>query len=454
MHVYFSVDQRHHGVGPVKYAWDPSGNFLASTGSSRVVHIFDRQGTLVDQIVPPSPSVCTHLEWSNPHRDNKANGERWLTLAVAQANSSVIVLWSKEDHSTHLVDMNVKEITLLKWNKGKSTTVSGADDNCMLLAIGTSKGQVVFYEADEKTGTSERPTLRLAMSKHKKKILCGDWNTQNEFAFGSEDRQITICWKDGSVVDQVKIKAAPVCIQFGGRQSGAVKRVVSVNMGRETILLYDLNEKDNALELAFQARYGDIVDYRWFGQGYIVAGFSLGYVVIISTRGLTIRMRFLSFVQVDMNEIGQEQYCAKFHETHLHAICYNEVNGMVATLGDSCLKVVRMVDWKEIAVEDLNREAAAFDDLRWTGDGRVLSVSCHTGALLHFKLLHMEQACAELDFAPTAHLLTAVLAPFTPAVLLVTVVSMLGGLTLLASVALQVSVPQLLQAMTGLCVRL
>jgi WD repeat-containing protein 19 len=57
-------------------------------------------------------------------------------------------------------------------------------------------------------------------------------------------------------------------------------------MGGKTILLYDLNERENALELAFQPRYGDIVSYRWFGNGFIIAGFSSGYVVIISTRKL------------------------------------------------------------------------------------------------------------------------------------------------------------------------
>ncbi|RHY29066.1 hypothetical protein DYB32_005472, partial [Aphanomyces invadans] len=342
MHVYFSVDQRLHGVGPVKYAWDPTGNFLASTGSSRVVHIFDRRGELVDQIVPPSPSICTHVAWSNS-RDHKVHG---LTLAVTQANSSVLVLWSASTQTTQHVDVGVKEITLLLWNKGKSTTMEGGEDNSVLLAIGTSKGQVVFYDMDDlaaRAPSQQRVNVRTALSKHKKKILCGDWNSQNEFAFGSEDRQVSICYgKDGSVVDQVKIKAAPVGIQFGGRQSSGVKRIVSVNMGRETILLYDLNEKDNALELAFQARYGDIVDYRWFGAGYIIAGFSVGYVVVISTH---------------MNEIGQEQYCAKFHDNWLHAICYNEINGMVATCGDACIKVVRMVDWKDsiklAAAEDM-----------------------------------------------------------------------------------------------------
>lgn len=55
MLMLFSVDARHHGSGPVKYAWDPHGKYVASTGSSRVAHIFGRRGKLVDQIVPPSP---------------------------------------------------------------------------------------------------------------------------------------------------------------------------------------------------------------------------------------------------------------------------------------------------------------------------------------------------------------------------------------------------------------
>lgn len=55
MLMLFSVDARHHGSGPVKYAWDPHGKYVASTGSSRVAHIFGRRGKLVDQVVPPSP---------------------------------------------------------------------------------------------------------------------------------------------------------------------------------------------------------------------------------------------------------------------------------------------------------------------------------------------------------------------------------------------------------------
>ena len=54
-------------------------------------------------------------------------------------------------------------------------------------------------------------------------------------------------------------------------------------MGQKTLFLFNLNEPDNPIELAFQPRYGDIVTYKWFGDGYIMIGFSSGYLVVIST---------------------------------------------------------------------------------------------------------------------------------------------------------------------------
>jgi hypothetical protein len=38
------------------------------------------------------------------------------------------------------------------------------------------------------------------------------------------------------------------------------------------------------LELAFQSRYGTIVNFHWFRDGFIMVAFSLGFVVVISTR--------------------------------------------------------------------------------------------------------------------------------------------------------------------------
>lgn len=230
-------------------------------------------------------------------------------------------------------------------------------------------------------------------------------------------------------------------------------------MGGKTILLYDLNERENALELAFQSRYGSIVAYQWFGNGYIIAGFSSGYVVIISTH---------------LNEIGQEQYCAKFHEHSLREIVYNEANGTVATCGDNCIKVVRMSDWKEIAVEYLESDpssaasasavagdavgystsgggsapslALSFADLQWTADGRILSVSCDTGCLHNFMILSSALRSSLFD---SESALMAVFKPVAPWTMLFTVVFLVAAVLALASVYFHVSTWDLVRAMTG-----
>ncbi|KAI9919057.1 hypothetical protein PsorP6_011989 [Peronosclerospora sorghi] len=180
-------------------------------------------------------------------------------------------------------------------------------------------------------------------------------------------------------------------------------------MDGKTILLYDLNERENSLAIAFQTRYGNIVLYQWFGNGYIIAGFSSGYVVVISTH---------------INEIGREQYCAKFHDNSMREIVFNEANGFVATCGDNYIKVVRMSDWKEIAVEYLDGNSTAFsnaastsgpagslsfsspsdsfgsnsttgavhatsvsyENLQWTPHGQILIVSLRNGCLYNFMI--------------------------------------------------------------------
>ncbi|OWZ17357.1 hypothetical protein PHMEG_0008713 [Phytophthora megakarya] len=447
MLMIFSVDARHHGVGPVKYAWDPHGDYVASSGTSRVAHIFGRRGKLVDQIVPPSPSMCTLLEWSE-------NGD---ILAIVQANSASLVLWEPKKTQQHqLVGLPCKDISFIKWSKSPHS---------LLLAIGTNRGQVYIY--DHATGSRTQ-----VASKHKRRILCGDWNLENKFAFGSEDRQITICLPSGRTFDQVKIKASPQSVTFGGKTEDK-DAILSVNMGGKTILLYDLNERENALELAFQARYGNIVSYQWFGNGYIIAGFSSGYVVIISTH---------------LNEIGQEQYCAKFHEHSLREIVYNETNGTVATCGDNCIKVVRMSDWKEIAVEYLDSEpipsssntgtssgnggtpptsssmladisgpsssgsgstqapSLTFEDLKWTPDGRILSVSSHNGCLHNFMILSsaLRPSLFDLD-SPFA----TVLKPIAPWTMLFTMGFMVFAVLFVISVQFEVSCLDVIRAMTG-----
>lgn len=202
------------------------------------------------------------------------------------------------------------------------------DDRCLVLCI---SGTVIIYDRikDERLEVGAR---------HKKKIICGDWRTDDKLVFGSEDRQITVCTARGEVVDQVKLHCRPVDVSVWSKEGVDDEEldeehgsVVAVNMEGRTLLLYNLQHKDDALELAFQSRYGAIISFKWFGDGYIMVGFSSGYVVVMSTQE---------------HEIGREQFCAKFHMEELRNIAYCPFTNMLASCGDGSVKLIDMNDWQ------------------------------------------------------------------------------------------------------------
>ena len=41
---------------------------------------------------------------------------------------------------------------------------------------------------------------------------------------------------------------------------------MSVNVGRQTLFLFNIDDPDNPVELAFQQRYGMIVSYKWLAR--------------------------------------------------------------------------------------------------------------------------------------------------------------------------------------------
>lgn len=55
---------------------------------------------------------------------------------------------------------------------------------------------MTIYDNVSKTST-------MAAAKHKKRVVCGDWNCERKFAFASDDRQITVTAADGKTVGQV-----------------------------------------------------------------------------------------------------------------------------------------------------------------------------------------------------------------------------------------------------------
>lgn len=79
-------------------------------------------------------------------------------------------------------------------------------------------------------------------------------------------------------------------------------------------------DPENPIELAFQQHYGHIVTYKWFGDGYILIGFSAGFFIAISTH---------------IKEVGQELFQIRNHKNNLTDIAISHAINKVASCGDN-----------------------------------------------------------------------------------------------------------------------
>lgn len=399
MDLVVSVDSRHHGKGPIRYAWHPNKKYIASTGSTRVVHIFDTHGKVVDQVIPPFPSPCISLEWD-------CTGD---TLAILQGSPAHgIVLWNVHTRQTEHIDLGLRDPAFAKWSKTGSQ-----------LAIGTGKGSVHIYDMAKKQ-------CARADAKHKKRISLGDWNMDNKFVFASDYKQITITTADGKTFGQVKVKAKPTSVQFGVSENGGSQNIVSVGMEHKTILLYDLMDPENALELAFQQRYGHIVGFVWFKDGRVLVGFHLGFLVVISTHP---------------SEIGREQRSSKFHDGVLTDLAYCPARHQIVTVGDHFIKIIDVRTWSVLRVLELDRSIGPLEHLEWTSDGKNISISTTSGALFVFCVRSESNG---LDNSTSPTLLAALMSPMSPKSFVLSAAAVVVMLLMAVAWVLELSMLQLL----------
>ncbi|XP_066931056.1 WD repeat-containing protein 19-like isoform X2 [Clytia hemisphaerica] len=339
----FTIPERVHGSDRVTMAWqNQQGNFLAVTGVSRLVTIYDRHGELKDEVI--LPGVCTGISWDK-------DGD---TLAIGNQKTGMIYLWDANTMKTTQLESGLRDsISFLLWSK-----------NSQILAVGTNKGNLLLYNHQTQR---KIPVL----GKHARKISCGCWNSENLIALAGEDRLLSISNSEGDTVKQTVTRLEPNQVQFSVMKTderSVGETTLSLTVGQKTLFLYNLNEPDNPIELAFQPRYGTIVTYKWFGDGYIMIGFSTGYLVVISTH---------------LKEIGQELFQTRDHKDELTDIDISLSLKMAASCGDGCIKLHDLNDLKEIQaiinVEDIGR--AKLDKVQWTEDGQLLAVTTTQGAV-------------------------------------------------------------------------
>ncbi|XP_068924468.1 WD repeat-containing protein 19 isoform X1 [Petaurus breviceps papuanus] len=328
---------------PLQFTWQKTlGNYLAVTGADHTVKIFDRHGQKRSEI--NLPGNCVAMDWDK-------EGD---TLAVVSEKSSSIYLWDANTNKISQLDSGMRDqMSFLLWSK------YGA-----FLAAGTVKGNLLIYNRQ----TSRKIPV---LGKHTKRITCGCWSSENLLALGSEDKMITVSNQEGDTIRQTPVRSEPSDMQFSTMKTddrnSASESTISVVVGKKTLFLFNLNDPDSPIDLEFQQRYGSIVCYSWYGDGYIMIGFSRGIFVVISTH---------------IREIGQEIFQARNHKDNLSSIAISQSLNKAATCGDNCIKIHDLSELKDMyAIINLDDENKGLGSLSWTDDGQLLAVSTQRGSL-------------------------------------------------------------------------
>ncbi|RZF45403.1 hypothetical protein LSTR_LSTR002846 [Laodelphax striatellus] len=339
----FNLEQP-HGHGAVQFAWQKgSGNYLATTGQNCCLSIYNRLGNIVQKL--QLPGICLSLCWDS-------DGD--LLGVICNGNSSLI-LWDANTSKRNVIETRFRDaLTCLIWAKNGPT-----------VAVATAKGNVVIYHHS----TTKRIPI---LGKHTKAITSGDWSNEGLLALGSEDRTLSISSADGDSLRVIQLRSEPAMIQFSEmktdeRASG--ENTVSVIVGKKTLFLYNLQDPENPIELAFQPRYGNIVTYKWFGDGYILVGFSLGYMIAISTH---------------IREVGQELFQVKNHRDVFSDIAVSQLLGKIASCGDNLVKIHEMSQLSESPAVITVEDEAGVDKIAYSEDGQLLGVSTGSGHLRVF----------------------------------------------------------------------
>ncbi|XP_067137635.1 WD repeat-containing protein 19 [Centruroides vittatus] len=341
----FTVPEKTHGVGPVYFTWQKGGgNYLVTTGYDHIVNIYDRHGDRKEQI--SLPGMCSGLAWDK-------DGD---ILGIINDRSPVLILWDANSNRMSQVDTGLRDtLSLLLWSK---TTP--------MLAIGTAKGNLLIYNHR----TSRKVPI---LGKHSKRITSGGWSFQNYLALVGEDKLLTVSNHDGDTICQSNLKSVPTLVQFSSmkqdeRVSG--ENTVSLVLNQKTLFLLNIHDPENPIVLAFQDRYGTIIDYKWYGDGYILLGFTNGYFIVISTH---------------IKEIGQELFQIRCHKDNLSHMATCLPNNKVASCGDNTIKIYDLNDLQEVESIITVDDERGLEWMEWTDDGQLLAVT-GTGNALHVYL--------------------------------------------------------------------
>eukprot|EP00466_Bigelowiella_natans_P012081 jgi/Bigna1/52322/estExt_Genewise1Plus.C_70063 len=342
----------HGSGGEAKFQWDPTGRFLCSCGVNRRAHIWTRSGEKVHEIALRGSGPCLSIRWD-------VEGEH---VAIMQQKCPEIVLYNVHTGDQQVLDLGdgLKSPTFMEWSAvGKH------------LAVGSAKGNLLLY--DKTTKVKQK-----FLGRHSRAITCGTWAPRQDLlALGSEDMNFTLSKANGDLVEQVKLRQAPINASFTNIKTGDnlnKNDFLLLNLNGKTLYAYNTKEKRRQIELKFKTEYGSIGKVVSYGSSYMLVGFSNGKIVVLST---------------DEAEIGEEIHNWGNLEAPLKSFsCARSLNRMAAIMGTK----VRMIDmqdmtrWTEETKDtlDFSYETGNPSCVEWTSDGQILTVATENGNLMSY----------------------------------------------------------------------
>ena len=270
-----------------------------------------------------------------------------MKLAAIHKGGGTVSIWHSSTGEVMPIGSGLKDLTFLAW----STT----DD---VLAIGNQKGGLVLYNDMQKKKEK-------FVGKHYKRICCGFWTADGNLVLGSVDNVITVSNKHGETLNQINCLGEPMEIRMHQVEAGKrtvldVKSMLSINVGRKSILLADLKkEQPEPMELKFNESYGEIVGHVWTSETNILIGFAAGWAVIISIR------------KADMSE---ELFCKQILQYNMSDMSYCASLKQAAFCGMREISSLDIPSFGTNSFIDSTRGLKPeYSSAKWSPDGQVLA---------------------------------------------------------------------------------
>ncbi|XP_014276394.1 WD repeat-containing protein 19 isoform X2 [Halyomorpha halys] len=358
----FKLEQP-HGDGEIYFAWQKgSGLYLATVGNDVSICVYNRQGKLHERI--KLPGQCTGFGWDS-------DGD---LLGMISDGSFMIMLWDANTAKRYTIETGLRDtLTVIAWSKTEP-----------VVAVGSARGNLCIY--------NHRTSKRIpVLGKHSRRIVTASWGVTGLLALGSEDKTITISNNQGDTLRTVHLRFEPSALQFASLKNDdrlSPDTTISVIVGRKILFIYNLDDPDNPVELAFQGNYGNIVSYEWYADGNIVVGFSAGYFISISTKP---------------REIGQELYQTKNHHGKLTFLCISSPLSKMATCGDNSVKIHELTSLSETTAV-ITMAGEEIERIAWSEDGQLLCLATASGSIAVFvsRMPHLAASHGDLTATLTS----------------------------------------------------